>query len=92
MGAFLPELVPLDDMQTLTYLHGTISTKQHVVRPPEMPTEIDAFLCDTSLAGGVAPRLGDKYLRVLTVLGFPNTTTPGLLDELNDLGFSAIGG
>jgi type IV secretion system protein VirB4 len=27
-------------------------------------------------------------LRALTVLGFPNATTPGLLDALNDLGFA----
>ena len=27
-------------------------------------------------------------MRVLTILGFPNTTTPGLLDEMDDLGFS----
>ena len=40
------------------------------------------------LLGGVEPKLGDQHLRVLTVLGFPNATTPGLLDALNDLGFA----
>ena len=41
-----------------------------------------------ALLGGVEPKLGDQHLRVLTVLGFPNATTPGLLDALNDLGFA----
>ncbi len=88
MGAFLPELEPLDDVETLTYLHGTISTKQHVVRPTDVPIEHDAFLCDASPDAGFAPRPGDKHVRVLIMPSFPNTTTSGLLDELNDLGFS----
>ncbi len=88
MSTLLPELAPLDDAQTLTDLHGTISAKQHIVRRPEVPVELDAFLCDTSPAGDVALRLGDKHLRILTVLEFPNTTTTGLFDDLNDLGVS----
>ena len=33
------------------------------------------------------PRLGDKHLRILTIVGFPTATTPGLLDDLNRLAF-----
>ena len=33
----------------------------------------------------MAPKLGEQHLRTITVLGTPGTTTPGLLDELNDL-------
>src|SRR5690606_11483961 len=32
-------------------------------------------------------RLGDAHLRVLTIVGFPTATTPGLLDEMNCLPF-----
>ena len=32
--------------------------------------------------------IGDAHLRVLTVLGFPGSTVPGLLDELNRQGFA----
>src|SRR3546814_2067435 len=39
------------------------------------------------LAGGLEPMLGEHHLRTVTVLGFPNTTRPGLLDDLNHLGF-----
>src|SRR3546814_4046016 len=48
---------------------------------------LDAWLADTPLAGGVAPKLGDAHLRAITVRGFPDATWPGLLDELNRLGF-----
>ena len=71
-----------------TYLHGTISNKRQPVAVPAIPTHLDAILCDTPLLGGVEPKLGDQHLRVLTVLGFPNVTTPGVLDALNDLGFA----
>ncbi len=87
LGSILPEVHPLNDAETLTYLHNTISTKRHLVRVPDIPASLDAFLIDTPLSGGLSPKLGNKHLRTLTVLGFPNTTTPGLLDDLNDLGF-----
>lgn len=85
--AFMPECHWLDDAETLTYLHGCVSTKRHRVRVPETPMYLDALLADQSLAGGLEPRLGDQHLRVLTVTGFPTATTPGLLDELNRLAF-----
>src|SRR3546814_5901701 len=49
---------------------------------------LDAVLADTPLAGGIEPMLGDWHLRTVSVLGFPNTTRPGFLDELNRLGFA----
>src|SRR3546814_6695779 len=48
---------------------------------------LDAWLADTPLAGGVSPKLGDAHLRSISVRGFPDATWPGLLDELNRLGF-----
>jgi type IV secretion system protein VirB4 len=88
LQTILSEAEALDDMETLTYLHGTISGKRHPVAVPSIPTHLDAILCDEPFLGGIEPKLGDQHLRVLTVLGFPNTTTPGLLDALNDLGFT----
>jgi type IV secretion system protein VirB4 len=88
LAAILPEAEALDDAGTLTYLHGTISGKRHPVAVPDVPAHLDAVICDTPFLGGVEPKLGTEHLRVLTVLGFPNATTPGLLDALNDLGFA----
>ena len=88
LASILPEAVALDDAETLAYLHGTISDKRHPVAVPSIPTHLDAILCDTPFLGGVEPKLGRQHLRLLTVTGFPNTTTPGLLDALNDLGFA----
>ena len=85
---FVPEVAWLDDSQTLTYLHSCISTRSHRVRVPETPMYLDALLADEPLTGGLEPRLGRAHLRTLTVVGFPSSTFPGLLDELNRLAFA----
>jgi type IV secretion system protein TrbE len=84
----MPEIGWLDDGQTLGYLHSTISTHLHPVIEPAVPFHLDAYLTDCALTCGLAPRLGDEHLRVLTVRGFPTASWPGLLDELNRLPFS----
>ncbi|WP_334151472.1 conjugal transfer protein TrbE [Hyphomicrobium sp.] len=85
--AFMPECAWLDDVETLTYLHSTVSTKRHRVRVPETPMYLDALIADQPLTGGLEPRLGEAHLRILTIVGFPTATTPGILDELNCLAF-----
>ncbi|RVM14271.1 conjugal transfer protein TrbE [Sinorhizobium meliloti] len=85
---FVPEAGWLDDAETLTYLHSTVSVTRHRVRVPETPMHLDALLADQPLTGGLEPRLGDVHLRTLTVIGFPTVTFPGILDDLNRLAFS----
>jgi type IV secretion system protein VirB4 len=87
LDGFMPECRWLDDGETLTYLHSTISTNRHRVRVPETPIYLDALLADQPLTGGLEPRLGNAHLRVLTITGFPATTAPGILDDLNRLAF-----
>ena len=87
LDGFMPECRWLDDAGTLTYLHSTISTNRHRVRGPKTPVYLDALLADQPLTGGLEPRLGNQHLRILTITGFPGTTTPGLLDEMNRLAF-----
>ncbi|MBN9241206.1 MAG: conjugal transfer protein TrbE [Mesorhizobium sp.] len=85
--AFMPECAWLDDVETLTFLHSTVSTKRYRVRVPETPMYLDALVADQPLTGGLEPQLGEAHLRILTIVGFPTATTPGILDELNRLAF-----
>ena len=85
---FMPDCAWLNDEETLTYLHSTVSTKRHRVRVPEIPMYLDALLADQPLTGGLEPMLGSAHLRVLTAVGFPTATTPGILDDLNRLPFA----
>ena len=86
LAAIMPEVRELDDDETLTYLHGCISTKRHFVKAPDTPAYLDAFLCDDDFQGGLFPRLGGQYLRTLSVRAYPTASSPGLLDRLNELG------
>ena len=87
LEGFVPEAVWLSDVDTLTYLHSTVSTHRHRVGVPDTPMHLDVLLADQPLTCGLEPRLGAANLRVLTINGFPASTWPGLLDELNRLAF-----
>lgn len=87
LSGFMAEVRALEDAETLTYLHSTISDRSHSVAAPETPIYLDALLADTPLVGGLEPRLGRTHLRTLTVLGFPNLSRPGILDALNHQDF-----
>ncbi|WP_375429599.1 conjugal transfer protein TrbE, partial [uncultured Sphingomonas sp.] len=88
LGGFMPEVRALTDAETLTYLHGAISTRVYPVTVPHTPMYLDGLLADTPLVGGLEPMLGDLHLRTLTVLGFPNVSRPGILDQLNHQAFA----
>jgi type IV secretion/conjugal transfer VirB4 family ATPase len=87
-AGFMPDIRALDDAETLTFLHGTVSGRHHFVAAPETPIYLDAVLADTPLVGGLEPMLGDHHVRTLTVLGFPNMSRPGILDALNHQAFA----
>ena len=88
LSGFMPEVWALDDGETLSYLHSTVSTKRHPVAVPSTPFYLDGLLVDTPLTGGLRPMLGEAHLRTLTILGFPNLTRPGILDALNQQDFA----
>ena len=87
LESILPLVHALDDAETLTYLHATVSTERFGVNVPLTPIELDYLLTDCALTGGLEPLLGDHFIGVLGINDFPGTTTPGMLDALNRLGF-----
>src|SRR5690606_35696824 len=86
-ASFMPEVRALDDAETLTYLHGCVSERFHPVRVPETPAYLDAILADTPLTGGLEPQLGELHLRTISLLGFPSSSRPGILDTLGAADF-----
>ncbi|MCX8478030.1 MAG: conjugal transfer protein TrbE [Sphingomonas sp.] len=88
LAGFMPEVRSLDDEETLTFLHGAISTRRQHVAVPETPMYLDGLLVDVTLTGGLEPILGGEHLRTLTILGFPNLSRPGILDALNHEDFA----
>ncbi len=83
----MPEIAPLDDAGLLTWLHDCVSPRAFPVAVPERPMFLDAWLADADLSGGIAPRLGGLWLKVVSVRCLPSATRPGLLDALGALPF-----
>ncbi|MDX9982273.1 MAG: conjugal transfer protein TrbE, partial [Lentisphaeria bacterium] len=82
----MPEARWLDDGETLGFLHDAVSDRAlGRLAVPETPFHLDALLTDTPLTGGLAPRLGSRHLRILSIRGFVSASEPGLLDALNRL-------
>ncbi|SPD72441.1 CagE TrbE VirB component of type IV transporter system [uncultured Desulfobacterium sp.] len=82
MGVF-PHVKELDDDETLTYLHSTISMNRHPVKMPETPFYLDALLPDQAFTPGDIPMLGDYFIPTCTISASPAESFPGILDQLN---------
>lgn len=76
----------LDDEETLSYLHSCVSDPPHRIAVPPTPFHIDELIADAPLLGGIAPKLGDLFVKVLSVRAYVSETEPGFLDALNRLG------
>lgn len=87
LSGVFAEISPLNTQQLATYLKSTISTSMHPVALPEMPMSFDTWLPDCVFDEGERARLGDQYLAMYTIRGFPASTFVGILDALNQLGF-----
>jgi type IV secretion system protein VirB4 len=85
MRGVFAEVRDLDDDETLTYLHSTISTNRHRVRRPAVPMYLDGVLPDQAFTPGDVPMLGEYYIPTCTIVGFPPSSYPGILDDLNHL-------
>ena len=83
-GVFM-EIEELNDDETLTYLHSTISSNRHPVLAPDIPMYLDALLPDQALTVADIPMLGGNFIPTVTFTGFPSASLPGILDELNHL-------
>jgi type IV secretion system protein VirB4 len=84
----LPEAAQLSDSEILTWLHACASTRSHPVHASDTPVFLDAALADDPMTGGLAPRLGDQALKVVSLRSLPSATRPGLLDGLSALPFA----
>ena len=83
----LPEARPLADEELLGWLHACVTTKPHRIDPHEVSVFLDAALAEEALTGGVTPKLGAQFLKVVSVRALPSATRPGLLDALGSLPF-----
>ena len=69
----------------LAHLQECVSGVLHPVRVPETPMYLDALLGSEDLVGGIAPRLGNRHLAVISIDGLPQESWPAMLNSLDAL-------
>ena len=79
LRAWLPDIKPLGAEETITYLHSTVSDKYHPVKinPSYYVTD---YICDADILGGREMRIGEKHMKIVTILNFPPMSEPGVFD------------
>jgi len=77
----------LDDDDTATYLHSTVSTRHHRVRAADHEILSETLGDQTFTRGLGLARLGESYMAVMTLGGFPRESHPQILAALERLPF-----
>jgi type IV secretion system protein VirB4 len=76
-------LVPLDNSETIAFLHSTISFNRHYINFPNTQIFLDRILPDSELDNSIPMKLGDNYIPIVGINDFPDETYPAILDFLN---------
>jgi type IV secretion system protein VirB4 len=76
-------IVPLDNEQTVAYLHSSVSLNRFPIRFPATRILLDRLLPDSELATSLTMKLGSCWIPVIGVNDFPHESYPAILDDLN---------
>lgn len=73
----------LDDL--LSWLHFCVTGLNHPIRLPEAAMYLDRVIGGQEFWAGVTPKIGRKFIAVVSIEGFPSGTYPGILNEISQL-------
>jgi type IV secretion system protein VirB4 len=76
---------PQHQDRLLRYLRRCIVGGDHPFSLPDIPVYLNEILASDDFCGGVEPLIGRKHVRVIALDGFPKTSFPGILGELDSL-------
>lgn len=78
----------MDTNELLSYISWCVSGERIELQiPNNYGTFLKHFLSSKDVIGGENPKVGDKHLRIVTIMGFPANSYAGILDKLNYLEF-----
>lgn len=76
-------ITTFDDL--LAWVNYCVTGDDHPIVLPKNPMYIDRIIANKEMHGGVVPKIGDKYVRVVAIDSFPLESTPGMLSALSEL-------
>lgn len=71
--------------ELISYLHFCITGIIQPINVPPCAMYLDAYLGGQELYAGDTPKIGEKYVAVVAIEGFPHETWPNMLDTLDHL-------
>jgi type IV secretion system protein VirB4 len=77
------EQVTYDDF--LRWLHFCVTGLDHPIQLSSNPIYLDAVIGGQELWSGVVPKIGRRYIQVVSIEGFPLESYPGMLSILAEL-------
>ena len=69
----------------LRYFRRCITGDDYPFAAPEIPAYLNEVLAGDDFCAGVEPLIGHKHIRVIALDGFPRTSFPGILGEIDSL-------
>ena len=81
-------LLPMNSDGILSYISWCLTGEPIELKLPiKYGVFLKHYLSSHDLYGGENPKLGDNYIKAITLSGFPSESYPGILDKLNYLDF-----
>ena len=71
--------------QMLRFLNYTICGVNHPVNLPPVPMYLDSVIGAHEFVSGLTPKIGDKFISVVAIDGFPHESYPGILSRLDEM-------
>lgn len=75
----------LNSQALLTHLHTCITGLDHTLTLPRIPVYLDTLLASQDFIGGLQPKMGEQFIKVISIVGLPLESQPGLLDLFEQL-------
>jgi type IV secretion/conjugal transfer VirB4 family ATPase len=79
------ELGGLHSHELLTHLHSCITGDTHPTSMPSTPMYLDCLLGSQDFYGDLKPRIGRKHIRPISIVGYPQASSPAMLHMLHNL-------
>jgi type IV secretion system protein VirB4 len=88
----LRRIVVTDDLgsphvhdRLLRYIRRCIAGQDHSFALPDIPCFLNEILACEDFRGGIEPQIGCKQISIISLDGFPKTSSPGILRDLDSL-------
>lgn len=67
----------------LRFIHHCVTGNNHPINLPPIPMYLDCIIGGQDFFTGLRPLIGDKYIGIICIDGFPQSTFPGILEGLD---------